>query len=312
MHRKLYFFFLLLASLPLVSLGQQIPNSGFEQWEQIGNISEPVHWSTIKTCDNPGMASVAPVTYDTSLDAHSGNYALKLFNLEVFNLSATGAITNGRFHAEFDLSKSYSYTAMGDPQFCLPFTGRPDSLVGWFKFFPQGNDACQFKVIIHVDSCKLPENGTMPNWVAVAAFKSPKGVTYDTWTRFAIPFDYFDGRTPEYLLCTLNSGDSTSSVPDSYMILDDIELKYGPSGINENSRYEDFLAANGRSLVIDLKSEEEYLNQRFLLIDMSGQVVFAEQLNSNNIVIPDNVKQGIYIAALEGKKFRYTQKVMIR
>lgn len=313
MKKNIYSFILFFLMIPLGFYGQQIDNPGFENWEDAGTVKdEPVDWSSIKTCDDPTIASVAPVTFDISTDAHSGNYSLKLYNLEVFGLSATGAICNGRFHAEFNLDSSYSYTDQADPQWHQVFTARPDSLTGWFKYFPQGNDAAQFKVILHVDECKLPENGTLPNWVGAAVYKTPNGVTFENWTRFSAPFEYFNNNTPEFLLCVVNSGDSTSSVPDSWLLVDDLELIYGSSGIGEKINEEEFLVQDHNLLTIKLKTEEEYLSQRFKLIDLSGQTTYSIILNSNRITLPSTLTPGVYVAVLEGEKKHYSQKIMVR
>lgn len=313
MKKNIYLNILLMLLIPAAIIGQQIDNPGFENWEDAGTVKdEPVDWSSIKTCDDPIIASAAPITFDISTDAHSGSYSLKLFNVEVFGISATGALCNGRFHAEFNLDSSYSYTEPSDPKWHQAFTGRPDSLAGWFKYYPQGTDAAQFKVILHVGACKLPENGTKPNWVAQAAFKTPHGVTFDTWTRFSVPFEYFNDNTPEFLLCVVNSGDSTSSVPNSWLLVDDLELIYPSSGIGEMMKEEDFLTQENYNLTITLQSEEEYLNQKFNLIDITGQTTYSVVLNSNRITLPFTIKAGIYVAVLEGNKHRYTQKIMIR
>ena len=313
MHKKLYFFYLILLLFPMASMGQQIENSGFEEWEFVVDtlIMEPVEWNTIKTCDNQNIANVAPITFEQSTDAHSGSYSLKLFNFYTFGISATGAICNGRFHAEYNLDKSYSYTDPSNPKWNLPITSRPDSLTGWFKYFPQGNDAAQFKAILHVDSCKLPENGTLANWVGMAVYKTPSGVTFDTWTRFSVPFNYYDNRTPEHMLCTMNSGDSTTSIPDSYLLIDDLELIYKNAGILDLPMTEEFLIISGKSIVIDLKSDEEYINRRFSLINLTGQTVYACRPESSQVVIPSNLKAGVYVAILDGKQYQHVQKVMI-
>jgi hypothetical protein len=292
---------------------QQIENPGFELWENAGTVKdEPVDWSTIKTCDEPSIANAAPVTFDMSTDAHSGNYALKLYNVYVFGLSATGAICNGRFHAEFNLDSSYSYTDAADPRWNTAFTSKPDSLVGWFKYFPQENDAAQFKAILHVGECKLPENGTLPNWVGMAVYKTPSGVTYDNWTRFSVPFTYYNNNTPEHVLLVLNSGDSTNSVPDSYLLVDDLEFKYSSSGIGEPARETDFLACDGKKITIKLRKEEEYLDGNFALIDLTGQEVFSKIIDNIQFSLPPSLPAGIYVALLDGKNQRFVQKVMIR
>jgi hypothetical protein len=312
MKNLIRFFLILPGVLPIFIFGQQLENAGFENWENAGTVKdEPVDWSTIKTCDDPGIASVAPVTFDRSDDAHTGNYALKLYNLSVFGLIATGAITNGRFHAEFDLSKSYSYTQHDDAKWHTVFTWRPDSLAGWFKFFPNDDDRCQVKVILHVDECKLPENGTLPNWVGMAVFVSEPGVTYDSWTRFSVPFDYYSEILPEYELSVLNSGDSTTAVDSSYLLIDDLQLIYPSSGISEQKIAEPFLLVTNEKLIIETDIEE-YIHQWFYLIDIKGQTVLSKRLDNNRVDLPEKLPAGVYVAVLKGNSRQFSQKVTIR
>lgn len=313
MKSPLRFFILLSLMLPAFFYGQQLENPGFENWENAGTVKdEPVDWSTIKTCDDPWIASNAPVTFDTCSDAHTGNYSLKLYNVKAFGIVATGAICNGRFHAEFDIDASYSYTDQSDPQWNTPFTSRPDSLTGWFKFFPKEDDAAQFKVILHVDECKLPENGTLPNWVGMAVHVTERGITYADWTRFSVPFTYFDDRTPEYVLTVINSGDSTSAIDSSYMFVDDLQLIYPESGISNPGIPESFLIVAPDRLVVNFESEEKYLHQWFYLINVTGQTVLSRQLENNQVMLPVNLPQGVYVAVLKSKTQQYVQKVMIR
>jgi len=292
--------------------GQQLENPGFENWENAGTVKdEPVDWSTIKTSDDPGISSVAPVTFSRCDTAHSGNYSLRLYNVKVFGLVATGAITNGRFHAEFNLDSSYSFTQPDDPRWYTPFTWRPDSLVGWFKFYPSEDDRAQFKVILHVDECKLPENGTMPNWIGMAVYVTEPGITYDNWTRFSVPFDYYNDNIPEYELTVLNSGDSTTAAEGSLLLADDLELVYPASGISEHRLASPFLAQTKNSLVIDLKNESEYLGYWIYIININGQTVLTRQLDNNIVDLPAQLSPGAYVAVLKGKSRQYSQKVII-
>jgi Putative carbohydrate metabolism domain len=312
MKSPLRIFFIAIALLPLVVFSQQLENPGFENWENAGTVKdEPVDWSSIKTSDDPGISAVAPVTFSRCDTAHSGNYSLRLYNVSVFGLIATGAITNGRFHAEFNLDSSYSYTQSDDPRWHTPFTARPDSLSGWFQFYAQGDDRAQFKVILHVDECKLPANGTMDNWIGMAVFVTEPGVTYDTWTKFTVPFDYYSDGIPEYELSVLNSGDSTTAVEASMLLADDLQLIYPASGISEQRIAVPFLSITSNALMIDIKNESEYLNQWFYLIDVAGQTVLTMQLGGNRVELPDRLQPGVYVAVLKGKSRQYSQKVMV-
>lgn len=314
MKNLLRFFILVFIFTPLVFFSQQqLENPGFENWENAGTVKdEPVDWSTIKTCDDPQIASVAPVTFDRSDDAYDGNYSLRLYNTKVFGIIATGAICNGRFHAEFNLDSSYSYTQADDARWHTVFTARPDSLTGWFKFFPKQNDAAQFKVILHVDECKLPENGTLPNWVGMAVYITDQGVTYGEWTRFSVPFNYFNNDLPEYELTVLNSGDSTTAADSSYMLVDELKLIYNSAGIADQQVQESFLTVSHDRLVINLASDYEYQNKWFYLIDMTGQTVLTKQLENNQVMMPGALPHGVYVAVLKGETRQHVQKIMIR
>jgi hypothetical protein len=311
MNRSLLFF-LLISGFSLHITAQQIENGGFENWENAGTVKdEPVDWSTIKTCDDPIIASVAPVTYDQTTDAHSGNYALKIYNVTAFGLVATGAICNGRFHAEFNLDSAYSFTDQANPLWNTPITTRPDSLVGWYKYFPKEDDKAQFKAVLHVDECTLPAFGTLDNWVGMAYHKTEAGVTYGEWTRFSVPFEYYSDDAPEYILCTMNSGDSTDAVDSSYLIIDDLELIYKSSGIDDPVARGGWINTYSTHAEIIIASEEEFQGMSFRLISLTGQSVYTTILNSRQITFPI-LPQGIYIATLQGKSGLYNQKIMIR
>ena len=298
--------------VPMSFQGQQIENPGFENWEPItGTLFEPVDWNTIKTADNDTITWVAPVTYEKSTDAHSGDFALKLFNVKTAGIIATGAICNGRFHAEFDLSKSFSYSDTTDARWHTPFTYRPDSLAGWFKYFPQEDDRAQFKVILHVGECKLPENGTLPNWVGMAVYNTTAGITYGEWTRFVVPFDYYSEIQPSYLLCVLNSGDSTDAVENSYLIVDDLKLIYSSSGIPERKQDPGFLKVYKDRLLVTIH-ENEFKGQLFYLTDMTGKPVLTQRIDQQMIMLPAGIRPGVYVALLNGKSSLYTQKIIIQ
>jgi hypothetical protein len=125
------------AALVMVSAvqSQQLENPGFEEWENvIAEIDEPVDWNSIKTADDPDVANLAPVTFERSTDAYSGEYSLKLNNVNAYGITATGAICNGRFHAEFDINASYSFTDSTDARWHTPSRGGPTALRGGLSF----------------------------------------------------------------------------------------------------------------------------------------------------------------------------------
>jgi hypothetical protein len=299
---------------PLAILGQQqVENGGFELWENAGTvIDEPTEWSSIKTSDNEIASTAAPVIWGRSEDAHSGNYSLKLFNTTAFTvIIVTGTMVSGRIHAEFNPETSYCYTDTLNPQWHTVLTQRPDSLVGWFRYYPRGNDVLQAKAILHVDEGKLPENGTQPNWIGLAAFQSDNA-TYDSWTRFSVPFEYFQEGNPEFILINLTSGNGTQAVDSSWALYDDIRLVYNPAGVGEPRLAQHFLHITGGRITIDLSDDREYLGCWFHVIDISGRSVFDEKLTGNLVSpLPESLPKGVYVALLHGKERTYAQKIYL-
>jgi hypothetical protein len=145
----------------------------------------------------------------------------------------------------------------------------------------------------------------------MAVYVTEPGVTYDAWTRFSVPFDYFNDSIPEYELTVINSGDSTTAADSSWLLVDDLEVIYGPAGIGEHRLAEPFLYESNDKLVISLKKEEDYLNHWFYLIDVTGQTVLSVRLESAEVSLPANLPPGAYVAMLKGKTRQYSQKIVI-
>jgi len=208
--------------------GQQLDNAGFENWETVrSNIIEPVGWTSLKNTDGGFfMNRLAPDGLERCTEAHTGTYCVKLINKTAMNIIATGTLTNGAIHSDFDPEKSYVYTDTTDTRLCTRFSAHPDSLAGWFKFYPSGDDKVMVWAVLHTGEGSIPEFGTKKNWVADALFVS-KPVTYGTWTRFSLPFTYYKkGQKPDFIPIVLNSGYGTKAIDGSVAFFDDIQLIY--------------------------------------------------------------------------------------
>jgi len=307
---------LLFLLIPFIVLSQQeqIENPGFEEWEDAGTVLyEPVNWSSIKTSDNPQLAQFAPVVWDRSEDAHTGNYSVYLFNVFVSTLeiTATGTLTNGRTHASVDPAEGYAFTQADDPQWFTPFQSKPDSLVGWFKCNPMEGDTGGIRAIIHVDEGKLPANGTEPNWIAEANHQFP-GYVVSEWTRFSVPFNYYSENTPAYLLIVVKAGNGTLALPDSELWLDDLELIYNdPGAINELKGEETILWFYDDVLNFKSMSPDFYHNTTLFLHDLNGRLVFEQKVTGNRVKPDIYLEKGIYIARIVTGSMVRSQKIYI-
>lgn len=226
---------LLLTSLTLfgsnfIFAQTQLENPGFEGvWQDVsGSEDEPIDWSSLKSAD--ALSGLAPVVaFQEATDPHSGTRCIRLQNVSSFGVVANGLLTNGRVHADFDPELGYVYTIPASPEWYTAFTDRPDSLVGWFKYAPQGGDQGKVEVLLHdiTQTGKLPEaTAPQPNWVGKARYDVTTTTT--GWTRFSVPFNYFNTNSPTHILVVLSAGDSTQAIDGSIMHIDDLELVYNP------------------------------------------------------------------------------------
>ncbi|MBN2174763.1 MAG: hypothetical protein JW731_11575 [Bacteroidales bacterium] len=220
---KLYFISLFILLFPVVAICQQQPeNPGFENWEDVGlNVDEPVDWSSIKTADQYG--GLAPYVWDQSTDAHSGNYSVKLYNNTVLGIVAAGTLTNGRVHAEL-AGTGYVFSVLDDARWVTPFTQKPDSVVVWAKFFPQGGDIGQVKAVLNTGSAIIPDAG-QADYIALAQINITSQTS--SWTRFSAPFTYFNSTDPTYILFVLNAANENAH-NGTIAYFDDLQLIYNP------------------------------------------------------------------------------------
>lgn len=210
-----------------------VPNSSFETWTNLtsnttSGTDEPAFWNSNKS--GGGNASSAPATCSRDGNAHTGSYCLKLKATTFFGVTVNGIATTGRVQApDFNAANGYAGTDAGNALYNTPFTGRPDSLVGWFKYTSAGSNPGTIQVNLHTSNGALPENGTYqgntaPNVVARAIFTTAASNT-SSWTRFSVPFVYVNGNTPQYFLCVMNTGANNNNT----LWVDDLEVIYNPA-----------------------------------------------------------------------------------
>lgn len=308
-------YLLLLVSIIFVSnlaISQsQFENASFEEWEDIpyGSVPEPVNWSSIRTALPDELAKVAPAVWDVSDDAHTGDHSLYLTNLSIFGIIATGTMTNGRILANLNTDLAYSYTDPDNSEWNCPITKRPDSLVGWYKGNPAENDFPTAKALLHTGFASLPQEDSS-TWIGVAYIElSDSPVT--EWTRFSVPFDYFNDNIPEFMLTILTAGDGLTPIAGSEVWFDDLELIYNGTSVKELSAENlHVFASNGNLNVFldETKKEKSSLS----VVDLAGRQVFASEIISGqNHQFALNLKEGVYIVSVKSGTNLISKKVWV-
>lgn len=315
--KRILVTFLAVIMLAGISAAQShLENPGFEAWDDVligggDTIREPVDWSSLKTSDNPQMSTLAPVVCERSSEAHSGQYSIRLTNVVSFFV-VNGAATNGRVHPNITTSLAYMYTDTLNSAWNTPFTARPDSIAGWYKYAPQGDDSLQVKVTLHRGFGKAPDAEYTDHWIGMAMYKSPIN-TGDDWVRFSAPFTYFDDDAPEYVLVILNSGNGFLPVAGSIANFDDLQMIYNSpqNTLKDQETSSGFIyAVDNRYLVIAGMKQARF--QSAELHDLSGRLVWAGGVKADRIDLSSaSVKKGIYLITLIGKSDVYTQKIVL-
>ncbi len=295
-------------------MGQSVENGGFEEWEDAGTvIDEPVNWSSIKTSDAGDLINnAAPVVWGQSDDAHNGNYSVELKNvLTLGTIIATGTVTNGRIHAEFDPNASYSYTDPDDARWHTPYTNRPDSIVIWVKYTPAGSDTAQVKALLHTGEGSLPPTPeNQSNWIGYAQINITGNV--NNWTRYAAPFEYFSGNDPEYVLFVLTSGAGTVAVEGSVVYYDDLELVGEASGIGENNDPDFYVYAFNNNLYLDKVPDSYLKNATIRVFNLNGSEVWSVKPGIHQSRIKHPLDKGLYVLKIEYQSGTISQKLYIR
>lgn len=145
-----------------------IANGGFEAWgnSSPGVSTEPTGWYSNKS--GSSIASLGPQTcfQDNSI-VHSGSSSVRVENAQVPILLTivNGNVTTGVISAPTtDKADGYigtrNYSDTTD-QRRMAFTGKPDSLVGWYQYTSGGTgEMGKIKAVLHTGDYYDPETPT--------------------------------------------------------------------------------------------------------------------------------------------------------
>lgn len=290
---------------------QQFENGGFEEWEEVGlgsELMEPVNWSSIKTSDDNSLSNAAPVVWGKSDDAHTGSHSLYLKNVGIFGIVVAGTITNGRVHADFNPDNGYVFTDVNDSRWSSPFTWRPDSVVGWYLCNPAEDDFGTVKVALHSGDLSIPGSDT--NIVALA-YMELASVTQSTWTRFSMPFLYYQQTSPDYYLSILTAGNGVNAVAGGEIWFDDLRFIYNNSSVGEN-KFDDLsvYSSNG-NINIFIKGNNTDTHQIIVNDLMGRQIYYGNIAGGENLKISTGIENGVYIVSVIIDSKKFSRKLVI-
>lgn len=282
------------------------PNGGFENWPALDPFELPSSWYGMSLSPQNSMI------FWYSNDAHSGNYSVKLDGEVVVDSGDTLLAFNNMTLAETDVS-FYDYNEFLPanhiknvyPGFGVDFTSRPDSLVGWFKYFnPDALIGQEFEILVLLSKWNPSTNSTD----VISEIKFYHGPTNDNFNRFSIPFNYLNTFSPDTLrayVCGLQSRyldehiPTWSTIPNGIgtvvpitLYLDDIQFVYNEiAAISEKENLiEVYPNPVNSKLNINLPCFEKF---NYELVDMNGKIMKCGELFNQHIEVSELVN-GVY------------------
>ena len=243
--KRLFTYYLLIVCCAFTAHAQyQLPNSGFEEWEDVSYKTytgkEPVGWNSFLT----GSGSLKGTAGRNQLEIMSesrpgstGSKSAKLFARKVLgsifaqgNLT-TGCINMGSMNAT-DANGNYNYTEIGDGKQNQKFTGLPDAMRIWVKYnstntqYPYG----KVSTILHTEGYYQDPMGNTSKITAQLVGTATKAdiTSQEDWQELTIPFVYeATTERPAYALVSFSSNTTPGQGTDGdYMMVDDLEYLY--------------------------------------------------------------------------------------
>ncbi|MFI5196749.1 MAG: PCMD domain-containing protein, partial [Chitinophagales bacterium] len=286
-----------------------ITNGGFENWGNAspGLASEPTSWYSDKS--GSSIASAGPQTcFKDSTTVHSGNYSVKVVTETYIGTAVNGVVTTGVVNAP-SLTKSDGYigtvnTSSASDDRRMPFTGRPDSLVGWYQYTSGGaGEQAKIRAILHTGDYYDPETPTTyhpddtANRIADVTFLGSTS-NVSTWTRFSVPFTYYKATSPAYIMINVTpSANQATTVTGSTLILDDLAVAYKPAGVTNVSIKEENVNVYSSCKTVYVNFVTGNDEQSVLTIfDISGKKVFSHIVMNNqfNSFRLSSLNTGVY------------------
>ena len=311
-----------------------ITNGGFENW---GNTvptgdthTEPTNWYSNQSGSSTASLGGETCFKDNTV-VHSGTYSVRVETISgplstVINGNVTTGVVNAPTFTKTDGyigTIKYTTPASTSDDRRMAFTGRPDSLVGWYQYTSGGSgEQGKVRAILHTGDYYDPETPTTyhpdptANKIADLTFFTPTS-NVATWTRFSMPFTYVSPSSPAYIMINVtSSANQGTTITGSKLWLDDLQAVYNPSTSVQNTALTEKdvqVYAYDKSVYVKFAAENEAPSV-LAILDITGKKVFSHAITYNTYSSFDmsNLGTGIYIYQLSNSSFCKTGKLFIQ
>lgn len=262
----------------------QIPNNGFEAWEQDGAFLAPSGWATLNAIAQPGEPM------NERVEGYSGAYAMRLTTRAIFGSPVAAAAVSGTFNGEG-----------------FAWTTRSAALTGKLRF--HAGEVGDAGIITVNMSRRDPDTG-------IRQYLGAGYLAWDSeaaaWTDFSIPIQYENDFEPDSAIIIISSSDAAIMGVGTQLTLDDLQFAglalnvpasvAARPGIRVFKTGEDIQVstANGNLGVLHLR-------------DAHGRTVLEQVANASNTAIPvGHLAPGVYVLVGRGADGRpWVRRVVV-
>ena len=292
--RKILLGFLFLGFASQAIVAQTLPNMDLEQWTNHTYYDQPAGgvWATANAIVDL-LPAVIPPTTTKSTDAHGGQYSAKMESKiwPVANILMSGTLATGVFNNQ-------SSTTGNALKRGTPYTARPTTFSGWYKYTSVAQDSC----ILYAWLTKW--NGSARDTVGIALMKEYN--TVSTWTEFVLPFVYHSNDTPDSISSVFTSsanGENLQGQAGSSLWVDDLALTTA-TGLQEVWMPENHVAIgpNPAHDNVHFHFEKAVKEGDIQLFDASGKIVKVISVKGQDLdVHVSDLASGSYHLLLKEK-----------
>ena len=270
---------------------QQIPNGGFENWEQKSYGEEPANWGEFSL---QFLNYISPGIIDSTIvkseDAYSGSYAMELRSKELKGLISDTIIPI----AMLNLSNSNMDSAM------MKIDSSLKSLSGYIKQNLVDSTGNSTAILVSVYS-----KGEL---IGIGSEEFVGNII--EYTSFNIPIMYFDNLKGDSISIMIIAGNSDDPIPGNIMLLDNFKLNYKVTtiGIEEPmlTKIEVYPNPFVDQFTINLNSSK---TQEFKIYSLMGKEVLRGTIKSNmNSINLANLAPNTYILRTDNQTIKLIKR----
>lgn len=277
--KKIFTLYVIIMVFTTQLFSQTIPNSGFETW---------IDANTANSWNSVNLLTIHSLQRTT--DKYSGTYAAKVQTQSFLGQTIPGIASLGNI----DIANQ---SVSGG----IPFTSKPVSLKGYFKYTPVGNDSMLIAVLL------TRTLGGIKDTIGGGVFSVKTAVS--NYTQFNMPI-YYDQSiigNPDTVNIILLSSAAIPFGVGSSLFVDELVFDYS-TDIKEVQSIEYKVFPNPAQDVVNINCKNSNNNQ-VLIYNITGQVVYNNMFNTSQFKInTSDFKEGIYFIKISNK----IQKLIVK